>query len=100
VADGRADEPEAAPFHVAAEVARERSLGRKVAEPAAAALERHAVHEAPEVGIEAAELLLELAHARRVVDGRLDLEPVADDPRIREQPFHPPAIEAGDPRGI
>src|ERR671934_2720904 len=75
VADGRPDEAEAPLLQVFAHRLRLGGLCGNLAEGAPAVHAGLAVDEAPEVVAEA----LELEDLSRVVDGRLDLEPVADD---------------------
>jgi hypothetical protein len=56
--------------------------------------------EPPDVGGQAAELRGQLGVATRVVDGRLDLGPVADDARVGQQAIHLLDAEPGDHRGV
>ena len=85
VTDGRADKPETAFFQVAAHRIR---LGRRrwnFADAAPLILERLAVHEPPDVTIEAAEFLLDREERPGVGNNGFDLEPVAHDPGLVEQ---------------
>ena len=59
-----------------------------------------AADELPEVGVQAPELLLNGEDAAGVVDRRLDLEPVADDARVAEQPLDVGRPEARDRAGV
>src|SRR5438105_8696271 len=77
VADRRPHEAKAALLQVLAESARLRRLGRELADGSPRADDRLTVHEAPEVSVEASEFGAQLQHTLRVVDGRLDLQPVA-----------------------
>ena len=52
--------------------------------------------ERPDVGGERSELAHQLASALRIVDGRLDLAAVSDDPLVPHEPVHPPPVEARD----
>src|SRR5690606_26788228 len=58
--------------------------------------DRAAADEAPDVRVEAAELLLEREKAAGVRDRRLDLLAVADDAGIAHQPLDRPRVEACD----
>src|SRR5690606_31526591 len=62
--------------------------------------DRLAADEAPDVSIEAAELLLHGEEAAGVRDRGLDLLPVADDAGIGEQPLDRAAVEARDARRV
>src|SRR5207244_7096719 len=62
VADRRADEAKAALLQILAQGTRLRCLGRDLAHGPPRAENRLAVHEAPEIGIEAAELVAHLQH--------------------------------------
>src|SRR5258706_3869916 len=93
VADGRADELEAALEQVLAQRIGLGGLDRDLAAPEH---DRLAADEAPEVGVEAAELLLHGEKGFRVADGALDFQPIADDPRILQQYPFPARIETRD----
>jgi hypothetical protein len=56
--------------------------------------------ETPDIGVEAPELLLDLQEAAGVVDCGRDLEPVADDARVGQEPGDLPFVEPGHPRGV
>src|SRR5262245_60690724 len=96
VADRRADEAEAALLQILAHRLRLWRLGGDLPDLAPAVHERLAVDEAPEVLAQA----LELEDAAGIVDGRLDLEPVADDAGIGEQALDLLVREAGDFRRV
>jgi hypothetical protein len=57
-------------------------------------------HECPHVAIEAAELALHREKRASVFHCASDLEPVADDIRVGEQPLDAPGVEARDPGRI
>src|SRR5437660_1086774 len=83
VADRRPDEPEAALLQVLAHRLRLGGLGRDLAEPLPPVHPRLAADEAPQVLTET----LQLEHTPRVVDCRLDLEPVPNNARITQEPL-------------
>jgi hypothetical protein len=82
VADGRTDELET-PFY---EVLAQRvGLGRACREfrkGMPGVVSGLPAHESPEVSVKTPELVLELQKRPCIVDRRLDLAPVADDPRV------------------
>jgi hypothetical protein len=84
VADGRADEAEAAPLQLLAHRLRFVGLRRQLGKLPPAADERLAADERPQQRREAL-LLAQLDDAARVLDRALDLEPVPDDARVGEQ---------------
>src|SRR5579864_110921 len=86
VNDGRPDEAEAALFEVLADRIRERRAAGHLLHAATAALQRLPVDETPQVGIERAEFAPDAEKGAGVVDGGLDLQPVADDAGVAEQP--------------
>src|SRR5437764_5008849 len=100
VADRRPDEAKAALLQILAESARLRRLGRELADGSPRADDRLTVHEAPEVRVEAAELGAQLQHPLRIVHRRLDLQPVADDPRVTEEALHVSLGEARNGFGV
>ena len=56
--------------------------------------------EAPDVGVEGAELLLHGEEGAGVAHGRLHLGPVADDAGVAQQLLHPGRREAGHLGGV
>src|SRR5690606_12068300 len=92
-----ADVAEAARAHVARDGIREYGARRHVLQPQEAVLYRAAVHEAPQVGGEAAELLLHLEEAAGVVDRRHDLLAVTHDAAGPQQLFRARVAEGRDP---
>src|SRR5881227_2729224 len=99
VADGRADEAEPEALEVLAHRLRFGGLRRDRREGAPLTDDRRSVHELPDIGSETAEVVLYLEDAAGVVHGRLDLEAVAHDRRIPQEPLDPPSIEARDYSG-
>ena len=87
VAHGRPHEAEAPPLEVLAHRTRLLCLRGNLADLAELADDRRPADEAPEIGGEAAFGLLYLEHALRVRDRRLDLQAVADDAGVTEQPL-------------
>ena len=57
-------------------------------------------HEAPDVGVEGAELLLDGQEGTGVADRRLDLGPVADDAGVGQELLHPGRREARHLGGV
>src|SRR5436190_13645184 len=100
VHDGRAYEGEAAPLQVLAQRVGLARARRNLAHALPAVALRLAADEAPDVRVEGAELLLHLQERTRVLDGGADLEPVADDAGVGEQPARLARAEARDLRGI
>src|SRR5262249_44917900 len=76
VADGRAHESEPELLQVPAQGVRLGGTGRNLAQSLPRVLPRRAVDEAPDVAVEAPELLLHREEHARVRDARLDLEAV------------------------
>src|SRR5947208_15311882 len=76
VADRRPDETKATLLQVLAQSARLRRLGRDLADGSPRADDRLAVHEAPEIRVQAAELGAQLEHALRVIHRRRSEERV------------------------
>ena len=101
VADRRADEGEAALLEVPREA---RPTPACVAGTSFIDLrrfdDRPAADEAPHVGVEAAELLLHREEGLRVPHRALDLQAVADDPRVEQELLHARRREARHLRGI
>ena len=95
IADGAADEAEAALFQVAAQGVGNRGAGRNVAEASPGVLKRAAVYEAPLVGSEGAELLLDLQESSGVGDCRFDFQAVADNVRVPQQFGNLRRVETG-----
>src|SRR3954464_9035575 len=85
VADGRADELEAALEEILAKGVGLGGLRRHLAGAAPAVDDRFAADEAPDVRIEAAELALHGEKRLGVADGRVDLQPVAHDAVVLHQ---------------
>jgi hypothetical protein len=100
VANGRPHEPEPAPLEISGHPTRQIGLRRELGERAPPADDRATVDERPEIRVEASEFLLRLENTCGVCDGRLDLEPVADDPRILEQPLDVFRLEPCDDLGV
>src|SRR5687768_11304144 len=88
VADGGADEAEAAALEVFAQGVRLGSAGGDVTERAPPIDPRRAVDELPGVAVEAAELALDVEERLRVRDRALDLAAVAHDAGVGEQTLH------------
>jgi hypothetical protein len=100
VADGGADEAEAALFQVLAHRVR---LGRgrgDLLHRAAPALQRPAANELPDIAIEAAERTLDRKERPGIGDRGLELQAVAHDARVAHERPQFARAEAGDPRGI
>src|SRR6266705_3276376 len=87
VDDGRADKTETAPLEVLADRIRRPRAGRHLPHAAPAVLQRPPAGEAPEISVEGAEFPLHVEEGAGVADGGLDLEAIAHDPRVAEQPF-------------
>src|SRR5262245_9638632 len=100
VADRRAYEAEPAPAQVSAQRARRLGLGGRRPARGHMALDRRAVHEAPEVGGEAAVLVLDLEEGAGVGDRRVDLRAVPDDAVVGEEPSLSGRVVARDLDGI
>src|SRR5438477_2573446 len=82
VANRGANELESAALEALAQGVRFRSLRRHLLECLAGVLQHAAVDELPDVMVERSELRLYSQERRGVLDGRFNLEPVADDSRI------------------
>src|SRR5438045_6554057 len=82
VADGGADESEPALLEVLAHGLRCGGLRGELTEAFPSVLDRPAVHEAPQIGIERTELIADVERRSGVGDGGLDLHAVADDPGV------------------
>ncbi len=85
VADGRADEFESALDQVFTQRVRFGGLGRNLLQRLAGVLSGLAADELPDVGVKAAELLLNGQERLRVLNRRCHLEPVAHNAGIRQQ---------------
>src|SRR5262249_23336090 len=96
VNDRRAYEAEGPALEVLAHGVRLGAVRRDLLRLAPAVLDRATVDEAPLVGVEAAELLLDVEKRLRVLDRRFDLRPVAHDARVRQQRRDLPLVVAGD----
>src|SRR5262249_31131483 len=94
VADGRADELEAASDQATAKHGGGLGFCRALPARAPAVLLRPAAHEAPEVGIEASVLALDGEERARVGDGRLDLASMTNDPLVGQQSLDASAGES------
>ena len=100
VDDRGADEAEAALLEILAERVGLRRSRRHLLVLGPAILNRLAADEGPQVLREAAVLGLKIQVRARVGDRRLDLQPVADDARILQQPRQLALAEARDALGI
>jgi len=97
VADGRADEPESRLLQrLAHRLGHRRGRGH-LARLAPGVLTRPAVDEAPEEGLETRTRVAKREARAGVADRRLDLETIADDPRVGEQALDAPRAVACDP---
>ena len=85
IADGRADEPEAALFQVCAQSVGLPAGRRIVAQCLESMDDGFAIDKAPDVAVEAAEVILDIEKAPGVIDGGKQLLSVADNARILEQ---------------
>ena len=85
VADRGADELEPPTFQILAHRIRLRRPGRHILRRLASVVPRLPAREAPQMRIEAAELRDDIGERLRILDRRIDLEPIADDAGIREQ---------------
>src|SRR5439155_19370535 len=94
------DEVEATAPQVLAHGVGSRAADGDVADRADAILEGPAVDEAPDVGVEGAELGLDLQEAAGVADGGVDLEAVADDCRVGQEAADVARAEAGGGDGV
>src|SRR5687768_7331982 len=88
VTDRRADELESPPEEIAAESVRFHGTGRNLPERTPATHERRSANEVPDIGVEAAELLLNGKEGLRISNSAFDLEAVANNPRVPQQPLH------------
>ena len=95
-ADGGADEVEAAFFQVFAHRIGLRGARRNFPSQATGVYQRLASDKPPDVTIERAELVLHRQKRLGVPYCRRDLQPVADDSLIAQQPFGLAAVIAGD----
>jgi len=100
VADGGAREGESAAPQIAAELARDRRLGRDLTQRAPAVLDGASADRAPEICRKASVLTLDREEGARVPDGALDLAAVADDPRIPQETCDGGGREARDPARV
>jgi len=89
VADRGSDKSEAPPLKIPAERVGLDCARGKVFEGPPPTDDRRAANEAPHIGVEAAELLLDLEKRRGVVDRAGDFEPVAHDVGISHQALDP-----------
>src|ERR1700694_4274622 len=94
VADGRADEVEAALFQILAHRVRFRSARRNSLPQPPRVHSRFAPDKLPDVAVERAELLLDLEKCLGVLYRRSHLQPVTDDPLIAQQSLRLPPIVA------
>src|SRR5262245_43401893 len=85
VADRAAHQLEASPFQVLAHGIRFRSLGRDFLERLPGVLLRLVSNESPDVLVKGADFVLYGQEYLRILDGSVDLEPIADDSGIRQQ---------------
>ena len=74
---------------------RYRRLRRHLLQRRPGVLGRASVDETPDVAVEAAELLLHGQERAGVVDGRVDLQPIPDDPAVGQQALHLACTVAG-----
>src|SRR5882724_75841 len=100
VADSGAHEAEAAPDKIFAQRIRFRRSRRHLTHAAPAIQSGPPADEAPRVAVEAPELPRHREQGPGVGHGALDLEPVANDAGIAQQPGHARRGESGDPRRI
>src|SRR6476646_3112233 len=100
VADGRAHETESPGLEILAKRVRFRGAGRQLAEPLPAIHPGGSADESPDVRVKAPELALHGEERPRVRDRALDLEPVAHDPRVSEQPGRAGRGVPRDPGGV
>ena len=100
VAHRRTDEPKTAPLEVSAEPPRYLGLGRDLTHALPACNLRRALDERPAVGVQAAPFGGHLQDSPRVRDCRLDLQSVADDSRVGQQPGDRLVAESGDYGGV
>src|SRR5690242_19571841 len=85
IADGRADELEAASLQILAQCSGFHRQSRDFLRRLPFVLYRLAADELPNVGVETAELLLYSNECPGVLNGGFDLQPVANDAGIREE---------------
>src|SRR3989338_11611583 len=100
VADGAAGEFEAAPFQFLSHRLRFRRACRNFGEAAPGVLSWLAINEAPDEGIETAELALHVEKLLRVGYCRMYLQAIAHDSRILQQRFYFTCVIAGNARRI
>ena len=100
VADCRSDELESAPDQLLAHRVRLDRARRHLLQRAPLVDPRPSADESPDVIVEAAELFLHGDERLRVADRGIDLQPIANDPRVREQSRHVAIAELRDARGI
>src|SRR5260370_638978 len=94
--DGQGDEGETTALQIVAHGIGLSSASRDIPYGSPAVLDRAAVDEAPLVGVEASELLLQVEKRLGVLDRRFNLGPVAHDPRICQKRGDLPFVVAGD----
>ena len=85
VTDCRADEFESAPKQIFAHGVGFRRSGRDLLQGLTGIADGLSTHEAPEVGVEAAEFLLHRQECFGVTNGRRDLEPIAHNAWVGKQ---------------
>src|SRR5438270_8864948 len=96
IADRGTDELKAASLELLAHRVRLRRLGRHLLGRLPGMMLHTASDELPDVTVEASEFLQHAQECLGVLDGCLDLEPVADDSWIGQQCLHFPRTEPGD----
>jgi len=100
VDDGRPDEVETPTLEVLAEPRRLLGDSGDLRERRKVILPWLSSDESPLVGGEATQLVLELQEGLGILDGGLDLQPVADNAWVSKQFFHLAGGEAGDTLGL
>ena len=82
VDDGRTDKAEPPAFHVFRDAVAERGRGRHFTKVGEVVDLRTAMNKSPEIGIEAALLVLNVENGAGIAAGAVDFQPVADEPHI------------------
>src|SRR3954451_1863037 len=100
VTDGAADEVEATLLQVLAQCIGGRRARRNLFRRSPRTLYRFAVHETPNIGIEAPEHLLNLQEGTSITHCGLDLQAVAHDVAVFHELCDPPGIEARDTQRV